>query len=315
MTLPTIRYHNTSLQVHDTLTTTNKASLSPLQWQQLHTDLLMDNYQARTALYSDGSRQGTSTGCGVWSDQFQIMAKLPSFSSVFSEELYAIYIGLNFLARLPGQFILLTDSLSAVRALQSSSIKHYLISWIHTTITTLPQDKVIIDWIPSHMNIPGNERADQLAAKSHTLPSITSIPLSTSEFRNRLKVHFLAVWMSQWTGRSAQLTSFKPKLGPTAHAEIPRINQVAITRLRLNATTLTHKHHYANLPAPRCLTCSTRLTVLHILIHCPNHEKERTTIRQTSAEAAKPFSLETILAADFPSDQLIDFLKTTPLLT
>jgi hypothetical protein len=66
----------------------------------------------------------------------------------------------------PKGITLLSDSQAALRALASSSSKSFLINEIHCLVRQLcglGVEEVICQWIPAHVGICGNERADELA--------------------------------------------------------------------------------------------------------------------------------------------------------
>ena len=137
---------------------------------------------------SCGSKSVDGCGCAVWCGAFTLFSRLPSSSSVFTAELFVIYSALKFLQNIDGQYILYSDSLSCIRALQSlapiaAPSSHYLISKIVSLLLTLPSHKVVIEWVPSHVGIPGNDRADHLARTAITYPHITNLPHITPELR------------------------------------------------------------------------------------------------------------------------------------
>ena len=84
---------------------------------------------------------------------------------MFTAELYAIYAALSYIKKSPGKYVVLTDSLSAVKALQSfNATNHYLISWIKSLLLNFNSFfDIVIEWVPSHMCISVNEKADELA--------------------------------------------------------------------------------------------------------------------------------------------------------
>ena len=71
------------------------------------------------------------------------------------------------------RFAIFTDALSSVHSLKSSKSKsrQNLYTGLIELIHTLSSDVTII-WVPSHIGIPGNERADKLAGKATMLPNI-----------------------------------------------------------------------------------------------------------------------------------------------
>ena len=102
------------------------------------------------------------------------MSRLPNNTSIFSCELYAIYIAISAISLVPGQYLILTDSLSSIQALQKPyTSKNHLVLKIASLISNLKNFTIYIQWIPSHMGIHGNESADLVAKQSLKLTSVS----------------------------------------------------------------------------------------------------------------------------------------------
>ena len=182
------KYNTKTLPVQSTLAVTPKYSTPPNIWQGIFRDHITTKHQNRVHIYTDGSKQLSNTGCGVWSKNFTLMNRLPPDCTIFTAELFSIYSALKFIEKQPGKFSIFSDSLSSILALQSlQSSSHYLIHWITELLLSFPSDKVVVDWVPSHMGIPGNENADAVACSSLSLHTILSYQFSMSELRPRIK--------------------------------------------------------------------------------------------------------------------------------
>ena len=152
-----------------------------------------------SCLFIDGSKSVDGCGCAVWCGAFTLFSHLPSSSSVFTAELFAIYSALKFLQNIDGQYVLYSDSLSCIRALQSlAPSSHYLISKIVFLLLSLPSHKVVIEWVPCHVGIPGN-KADHLARTAITHPHIINLPHITPELRPVIMSSYYQLWSDHWT--------------------------------------------------------------------------------------------------------------------
>ena len=85
------------------------------------------------------------------SSHFKLFSRLKNRTSIFTSELQAILYAVVFISSLPGQYILYSDSMSSVIVLRSiSTSTNQVLHKIYKEISKLPEDKLIIEWVPSH---------------------------------------------------------------------------------------------------------------------------------------------------------------------
>jgi len=92
--------------------------------------------------------------------------RLPDTASIFRAELYAISFAIDFIRHSKDtRFIVFSDSESSLEALNSFRTELELVLKITKDYTSLIRAGKVIEfcWIPSHVNIPGNERANAAA--------------------------------------------------------------------------------------------------------------------------------------------------------
>ena len=105
-------------------------------------------YPDHVAVYTDGSKDGYKVGCASVSDFHTSKARLRDNSSIFSAEVQAIYLALNFIASNNNRdFIIFSDSLSVLKFLKNRNfsnplvqqlfIKHHKLS-SHNNILLVP---------------------------------------------------------------------------------------------------------------------------------------------------------------------------------
>jgi hypothetical protein len=153
------------------------------------------------------------------------------------------------------------------------------------------------------MGIHGNEKADKLASTSATLTNITVINPPAKELSRSARTLYRTVWDTKWSAMSPATNSFKPQLGPTAYTDLPRQQKVPLTRMRLGVW-----HYFKGEHPAVCVTCSTRLTLTHLLVECPALNHHRQEIRQACAANNRTLTLSTLLDPDFPAQLVIDLL-------
>ena len=136
------------------------------------------------------------------------------------------------------------------------------------------QTNIKLLWIPSHCNIPGNDRADELAnrgAKLSQNDTITTHGIVKAKIRNR-----------RWkvTHKRAKQT-FRDRTSTKAEIEClwPRSTRSLYARLRSNhAKELKHYRHHKLKTEPDALCpCGTgeEETIDHLLTRCPRLDDAR----------------------------------------
>ncbi|XP_031336228.1 uncharacterized protein LOC116165707 [Photinus pyralis] len=172
--------------------------------------------------------------------------------------------------------IICTGSLAAILSIDNIFTQNCLAQQIHDSYQQLvaKNNTVTIVWTPSHVGIPGNERADKAAkeALNMDLPTV-QIQLHT-DLQNSLKQSITSKWQHIWSLSNAKLAQIQTQI--TAHnlPLMPRKDTIIIHRLRIGHTGVTHGHILDSLDPPRC-ECNDILTVNHILSECPKYDENR----------------------------------------
>ncbi|KAI5714694.1 hypothetical protein M8J77_003910 [Diaphorina citri] len=127
--------------------------------------------------------------------------------------------------------------------------------------------EVTLMWCPSHCGISGNEAVD-MAAKNPTTPIQRLKLCSASDFKPIVAkiIHNMlqTSWNNQINGN--KLKRIKPVVENWASSNRDtRYEEVALARMRIGHTRLTHSHLFTRSPQPTC-RCGEPLTVAHILI-------------------------------------------------
>ena len=191
-------------------------------------------------------------------------------SSIFTSEVCAIDLALNIISSDKHKFIIFSDSLSVLTSLKNKKLENPLIVKLLSRLDSMSsRKKIILCWIPSHIGVKGNERADSAAKSALDLsPKVISIPYTDLKPIIRKFLH------KKWQPRldmniNNKLFQIPPTLGEWRPAfRGSRREQVVISRLLMGHTRLTHAFILKQEPQPQCLTCQTTCTVKHILIEC-----------------------------------------------
>jgi len=147
-----------------------------------------------------------------------IKHKLPSDTTVFSAEVWAIYQALILIDSSSSlSAAIFSDSRSVLDALSSLSLKsgsNYLIPLIRDKFHSMTTSSISIRlaWIPSHRDIPGNESADSLAKQAASNGRKPKFKIPFTDFLPRasqhLKTKFSAFLKNDFLSKPFILSSF-----------------------------------------------------------------------------------------------------------
>ena len=143
-----------------------KSQTDPLVFRTKYHELL-SNFPSYETIFTDGSKDGDTAGsaCVTPSDTYK--CRLPDYVSVFSAEIKAIDLALDHIEQSrTSDFIIFSDSLAVLQSLHDRHIENPLLLDVllkHNELAEL--NRIVFCWLPSHVGIKGNEKAD-IAAKS-----------------------------------------------------------------------------------------------------------------------------------------------------
>ena len=166
-----------------------------------------------------------------------------------------------------------SDSLSSLQAIANFKLSNPLVLEIITKCHILASrgKSITFCWVPSHVDIRGNELADE-AAKSALDKQVSACSIPYADHRPHIRQYIWEGWQQFWDEQvDNKLHNIKPRLGPWApYYEISRRDQLVITRCHIGHTYLTQGYLLRKEDPPMCVPCMERLSVEHILVHCPD---------------------------------------------
>lgn len=277
----------------------------------------MEKYRNHLQIYTDAAKTDTgSTGCAFYnkSDKTEQQLKLPSTCAIETAESIAIQQALHHIAECNLHDIKLaifTDSLRTIDSIEQAATTIH--SSTHTEIINQMQDlqeksniTTEIIWIPSHVGIQANEKADRLAkmAAAQQTPPEDRIPNNTDR-KQQIIDYINSQWQANYndkpTGRHYK--AIEPTVGrKIKYYDKNRHKETIITRLRLGKCFLNaYLHEIDRHPSGLCDHCQVPETVQHFLIDCS----------KAPALSTPNITIQQALSDDINIERIYQHIRTT----
>jgi hypothetical protein len=137
---------------------------------------------------------------------------------------------------------------------------------------------VSVCWVPGHVGVRGNERTDEAAVNAASWDqAIHSEQVPCRDHYSFIKASVRHIWQEQWLNlRENKLRTIKDCVQAwSSSSQKSRKMEVALCRLRIDHTRLTHSYLIECRPMPYCNDCLVPLTALHVMAECPSHSDTR----------------------------------------
>ena len=245
----------------------------PKDWIHTYTDgsafkaTINAGYGA-TVNFPDGTKNEISS-CGSFcsnyvAEQLAISTSVTHINHTFDTNPLAIT-----------NIVIFTDSLSTLQALESGTDANkeiiQLSRSIHHLIDT-HRIQIVLQWIPGHAGLPGNEKADELAKRGANLPQPEN-PVTYQTACQMIKSNLQEEWMNSWAtqtkGRHMYTHMTKPNRKDPIN-KLQREDQSIIYRLRTRHIPLNNHLKRINVKtSAACPLCDyPDETVEHHLFDC-----------------------------------------------
>ncbi|XP_025198492.1 uncharacterized protein LOC112596882 [Melanaphis sacchari] len=156
--------------INSELSKYSKDDTAPIIYKQ-HLCSITSRFHDCTKIYTDGSKMENGVGEAVVVQDHVSMLRLPNFCLIYTAEAMAISFALDLIkTKCIHKAVILSDSLSTLRSIENISNPNEIARKIQNQIYNLTQTgySITLIWIPSHNQIPGNERADEIARQAIT---------------------------------------------------------------------------------------------------------------------------------------------------
>ena len=230
-------------------------------------------------------------------------------------ETYAIKLALELVQAENNRKILIcSDSWSLIQMISKASFTEELVSRVQSDLHELIQEgyEITILFVPSHVGIPGNEKADQLAKDAAAArPQNMMIPFR--DWYPEIHRKKLDIWEEAWQNEMRDLSCLKRSPKKWKQTELSRKDEVVLNRIRLGHTRATHSYIFETDPIraimPICRYCNNeRLSIRHVFIECASLEDKRNQII-ISALGDKELNMNNIIGEKGVVGSALHFLK------
>ena len=168
------------------LTSDKKSETDPSTFQVRYNEI-KEYYFSFKPIYTDGSKDGNSVAAAAVYGTKVKKCRLPNKSSIFSAEVKAIDLALDLVEQSDStRFIIFSDSLSSLQALHNQKLENPSVCDVLERISHLvPFKRIVFCWLPSHIGIRGNEKADETAKSALFLPKSNN-KVSYTDFKTSI---------------------------------------------------------------------------------------------------------------------------------
>ena len=232
-------------------------------------------YNHSLHIYTDGSVNNSTVGAAFTIPDLNVEKRYNlSQVNIFTAELLAISMALEFINDMPvtpRSIVILTDSQSSLATLSNDnrSTREDIVKEIGVLIhqIKLKGTEVILQWIPSHIGIPGNETADRLAreAANNIAANRINLKMSYSDVKCRLKMAAWKLWQDEFLATAEQRGYDIDLSPPTKHG-------MFIPNTPSNITSMIHRLRcdvWKTIFVPKGCECGSFISPHHIIFKCP----------------------------------------------
>lgn len=279
--------------------------------------LKLINSQNAIKIYTDGSKSkyANSVGCSCVCDELNVTVNrsFPRETSIFTAECIALNEAVDIaINNSNNNFMIITDSLSALNSINSSKVSPktnpYILSLkdIYHQFYNKSKCKLEFIWIPSHIGVTGNDKADSSAKIASNSDAELEARIPPTDFRHNYKLSASAQTKEQNLNQGMKKgveyfqTHVTNSNKPWFHKKnLSRKDTVTINRCRANHYNLAASLSRVKLiDSPKC-DCSFETQDLnHVIWNCPLYENQREKLTNELKKCKKysPYSINPFLA-------------------
>ncbi|XP_058827461.1 uncharacterized protein LOC131687396 [Topomyia yanbarensis] len=291
-----------------------------LIWQNLFREATHTKYKDHKMIFPNASKTPSGTALAVY-DEYEQITKTESINnnySITNAELRAIFKATEHIKEKQyKQTVIFTDSRSAYQSLMNRNtlLENFIIWDIHKEMKSMRKGAVQIQWIPSHMDIHGNEIADQAAVAKSSEKQTEHIGITQGDAIILCQKEVLNEWTKEYKlisntkGRWHHKIMENPGRNCWSKDLILSSEQKKIlNRIRSRHTCTKERRALWGLELDECCEmCIEREDLNHSLYHCPKYNNTR--IKFNALEYMKPLEEIFLENCEESMKQICNFIK------
>ena len=235
--------------------------------------------------YTDGSKIGGQIGAGLHlqGSRTKRSYRLEEHCTVFQAEVVAILgctrvnLERGYVSR---KIAICSDSRAALKALENPIIKSLVVAQCRASLVELSaRNKVRLYWVPGHSDIPGNEKADELARKgangNNTFPGL-SVGMPQQTVKRSIRDWTVSQLNSTWrqTDGARQSKIFISEWSAKRTEELMQLDRKSVRTVVASLTGHCRLRRHLNLlglsEETNCRFCEEgEETPFHLICECP----------------------------------------------
>ncbi|KAG5861117.1 hypothetical protein JTB14_036943 [Gonioctena quinquepunctata] len=223
-----------------------KSHTSPIQYR-MEFNKLIASFQESTIIYTDGSKTNNGVGSSFEIKKRHITGTSMSINH-FTAEQYAIWQALLyilFINDVNNRYIIACDSRSVLQELENIYSKDPLTHHFLNFQTQIHEQgkELTFTWIPRHVGIRGNEKADSAAKMGSDKHETDANFIKPTDLKLYLKKCIRDKWEQECLTINTHLNTIKNNVRRwNPPLKLNRKDRIRIQRLRKGHTNITHKH-------------------------------------------------------------------------
>lgn len=262
------------------ITSINKNNTPKEIQKSIVLQLINEKYQQHYQIFTDGSKTSDGVGYGIYDHQTKssFSYRLNQNFTIMNAELVGIIEAIEYAISMNEfKIVIFTDSQSSCSMLNNNRQKdNYLINHLYTILHLNNIQEVIIQWIPGHIDIVGNDRADRAAKLGINRLEIENYRLTISDCLLGFKKEIATEWNEEYVETSQDKGKEHFKIMPKIQLEpwfrnidLPTYQIITLGRIRTFHTATKDRLAKWNLiRSDLCESCQVKEDLFHILFDC-----------------------------------------------